>query len=553
MLRVSRISKTFGVQPVLDEVSFVVNRRDRIGLVGPNGSGKSTILGIISGAETPDSGHVALDTSTTVGYLEQGLDHTPGQTVREVSQSAIQGLDDARSELQRLALEMTIAHGPALDELISAYGAAVDRFESLGGYEIDQRTTEVLSGLGLGAIDLNTPVELLSGGQQTRLGLARILLFQPDLLLLDEPTNHLDIQALEWLEQFVSGYNGGVLIVSHDRVFLDNTVTQIFSLDEDTHNLTAHPGNYSDYAESMARTLEKRWARWNDQQTEIRRMEADIRNTKDRALVTESSTNHDHYRRKAKKVAQKAKVRERRLRKTLISDDRVEKPKPKWEMKLEFGNMTRGGQIVCDVDRVGHAFGQSRLLDDVNLTTTHGERIVLIGPNGSGKSTLLKIVVGELTPTAGRVRIGNNVRIGYMPQDQESLDPMITPLMLIQRASLMNETDARHFLHQFLFEGDNVFVSIGDLSYGERSRLTLAKLVLTGANFLVMDEPINHLDISSRQQFQAALEAFPGTALVATHDRAFIDEFATAIWSVNSGRVQRFVDREDLARVTGIE
>ena len=563
MLQVSHISKSYGVQTILDDISFIVNRGERVGLVGPNGCGKTTLLRVIVGHETPDSGYTRRDASTTIGYLPQGLPFTSDRTIGEHLRSGISGLEMARQEVEQLAAQMAKDASP---QIVQAYGEAFARFESLGGYGVEHRMEEILAGLGLDAIDPATPLDQLSGGQRTRVGLARLLLAEPGLLILDEPTNHLDIQALEWLERFLRDYEGAAIIVSHDWTFLDATVTRILELDEKTHHLTEYAGNYTDYAEAKARELDKQWGAWKDQQAEIRRIEADIARTKEQARHTEQGTNDDRLRRYAKKVAKKAVAREHRLRRYLESQERIEKPKQSWGLKLEFGEMPRGGQIVIALEDVGHAFGgddlpgrrssdlagrPTWLFRHANLTLRHGERIALVGSNGTGKTTLLRIIAGEFNPSEGAVRVGANVRLGYMPQEQETLDADATPLALVRAIAPMDETDARHFLHFFLFEGDDVFTPIGKLSYGERARLLLAKLVVAGANCLLLDEPINHLDISARERFQAALDAFPGTILIAVHDRAFIDRFATGVWSPGGGVLRRYVDREELSRGAG--
>ena len=293
---------------------------------------------------------------------------------------------------------------------------------------------------------------------------------------------------------------------------------------------------------------EKQWGAWRDQQAETRRLERDIRRTKQQAQQTEQTTINDHARRIAKKVAKKGKARERRLRRLLESEDRVEKPELKWQLKLEFGEMPRGGQIVLRLEDIGHRFDDGWLFRDVNLTLQHGERIALLGRNGTGKTTLLRIIAGQTAPVEGEVDIGANVHLGYMSQEQEGLDHNETPLSVIRRVAPMTETDARSFLHYFLFAGDDVFVPVHKLSYGERARLILAKLIVAGANCLLLDEPINHLDIPSRERFEAALDAFPGTVLAVVHDRAFIDRFATGIWAVEEGEVRRHIDREDMQR-----
>jgi len=549
MLVVSKVSKSYGAKTILEEVSFTVNQGDRAGLLGPNGCGKTTLLSIVAGEEQPDGGQVVVDASARLGYLRQGLVPLPGCTVAEQVRAGIHGWEQARREVEALAGQMSGASGGALDRLIAEYDTALLRFETLGGYQVDHRVESTLGRLGLAALDPEAPVELLSGGEQTRIGLAGVLVAEPTLLLLDEPTNHLDIEALEWLEAFLDEYPGALLAVSHDRVFLDRTVRRVLELDDQTHQIAEYQGDYTAYAEQKARAVDKQLAAWRDQQAEIRRIERDIRRTSQQAVGVERATKNDQIRRYAKKVAKKAQARKRKLERYLASEDQVEKPKLRWHLKLEFGDMPRGGQQVVVLERVGHTYaGQDWLFREVDLTLRHGERVALLGPNGSGKSTLLRIITGDLAPAEGRVKLGASVRLGYMPQKQETLDPQATPLSLILHAAPMSETEARHFLHFFLFAGDDVFVPVHRLSYGERARLLLAKLVIEGANCLVLDEPINHLDIPSRERFETALDSFPGAVLIAAHDRAFIDQFATGIWALKNGALRRYHDRLEMGQ-----
>ena len=543
MLQAVNISKSYGSNVVLEDISFVVNPGERAGLIGPNGSGKSTLLRIIAGVEDADSGHVVLGSGASPAWIPQGFEVDPAQTLGE---SVRRGLSEHASAYERLLgieKKMTLAAGPELDALIEEYGRASDEFASLGGYDVEYRTAAILQGLGLGSVPDDTPLSTLSGGQRTRAGLAGIIASSPDVLLLDEPTNHLDIQALEWLEEFLSEYTGAAVIVSHDRAFLDGAVTGILELNGLRPGVVAYPGGYSDYSRAKERELEKQTAAWKDQEAERRRIERDISRTKQTALRTETSTTHDFYRRRAKKVARKAKVRERRLERMLSSPDQVERPKPEWTMKLDFGRTPRGGSRVLMLEDVGHEYGGRWLFRDVDLVLEHGDRIVLLGPNGCGKSTLLKLVMGHETPAEGSVRIGENIRVGYMPQDQAGLDWSLSPLEIVRQATAMSETEARTMLHLYLFEGDEALLPAGNLSYGQRSRLLFARLVLQGANFLVLDEPMNHLDIPSREQFEEALAAFPGTVLMVTHDRTFIDSYATRVWSVEHGTIRPYPDR----------
>ncbi len=549
MLIVNRVSKFYGAKTILDGVSFVVNPGDRVALLGPNGCGKSTLLDIIAGDEHPDGGEIALDSSARLGYLRQGIEPLAGRTVAAQVRAGIPGWEEARREVDALAARMAGAEGAALDRLMADYDAALARFETLGGYAVDHRIDSILARLGLAAVDPTAPVERLSGGEGSRARLAGVLIAEPTLLLLDEPTNHLDIDALEWLEEYLAAYPGAVLVVSHDRVFLDRTVNRVLDLDDKTHRIAEYEGNYTAFAEQKARAADRQMAAWRDQRAEIRRVKQDIRQTSQQALRVEDTTKNDQIRRYAKKVAKKAQSRKRKLERYLESEERVEKPDQRWHMKLEFGEMPRGGQQIVVLDGLGHAYAERGwLFRGVDRTLLHGERIALLGPNGSGKSTLLGIIAGQIAPAEGSVKIGASVRLGYMPQKQETLDPAATPLSVILRAAPMSETDARSFLHYFLFAGDEVFTPVGSLSYGERARLLLARLVVGGANCRILDEPTNHLDIPSRQRFEDALDAFPGTVLVAVHDRAFIDRFATGIWALEGGTVRRYPDRRAMRK-----
>jgi ATP-binding cassette subfamily F protein 3 len=402
-----------------------------------------------------------------------------------------------------------------------------------------------LAALGLGDVPPQTLVSALSGGQKTRLALAGVLLGQPQALLLDEPTNHLDPAMLEWLEGWLKGFPGAALVVSHDRAFLDHVADRILELDPETHGIRDYAGNYSAYVAQKTAEHERRWGEWRDQEAEVRRMRQDIHRTKEQALHVERTTTprQPGVRRIAKKVATKARSREKKLARYLKSDERVEKPRSGWQMKLEFGQAPVSGQDVLRLEDLAVGYGENALLRGLNRQVRQGARIALSGPNGSGKTTLLRTIAGRLPPLAGRVALGANVRPGYMAQEQESLDPALDALATIRSLAPLSETDARAFLHFFLFTGDDVFTPAGSLSFGERARLILAALVAQGCNLLLLDEPINHLDIPSRTRFEQALGAFEGTTLAVVHDRYFIDRFASEIWVVENGGL-----RYDLGR-----
>jgi len=545
MLTAHHISKSFGVETILADVSFSLRRGERVGLVGPNGCGKTTLLRILVGQERPDTGSVQLTPSDLrVGYLAQSVEFRPDETVGELLARGRQDVASLTAEVERLA--EALARAPDRRDLGREYDAALARLAAASN-DVG-RASEVLAALGLADVLPATPIALLSGGQKTRLGLARVLLSEPQLLLLDEPTNHLDLDMLEWLERWLNAFRGAALIVSHDRMLLDRAVTRILDLDPETHTIREYVGNYSEYIEQKLAERERQRSQWRDQEYEIRRMKQDIARTKHQALQVELSTTprQPGVRRAAKKVAQKAASRQKKLDRYLESCERVDKPKLGWQMKLDL-RAPSSGQDVLALEGLSVGYGKNVLLRDLDLLVQHGARIALIGPNGAGKTTLLRTITGVIPPLAGRVRLGANVRIGYMAQEQESLDPKLDALTTIRSIAPFSETDTRSFLHFFLFAGDDVFIPIRALSFGERARLSLATLVARGCNLLLLDEPINHLDIPSRARFEQALSAFDGTVLAVVHDRYFIERFATEVWRVESSTIKKsFVQASDI-------
>lgn len=533
MLTVNRISKAYNLDPILDNVSFNLNAGERVGLIGPNGSGKSTLLRILAGVERPDDGHTIFNPpNLRIGYLSQGPGWQPAQTVGDILH-AVAG-NPARLAEELAALGMQLAAEPGRIDLQEAYDATLRRL----AHHDTARMEAILPALGLEALDGTMRYGRLSGGQKTRLALAAILLGEPELLLLDEPTNHLDIEMLEWLEAWLMAFPGAVLIVSHDRTFLNNTVTRILDLSPLTHDVRDYPGNYDDYLAHYLKERDKQWHAYRDQEAEIRRMRQDIARTREQANSVERSTTprQPNVRRIAKKVAKKAQSREKKLERYLESDERVEKPQRSWQMKLAFDeNLTIGRQVLVLADLTVGYMGHPPLLEGLTTAVQAGERVVLAGPNGCGKTTLLRTIAGHVAPVSGRVRLGQSVQLGYMSQEQELLDPAATALDTIQQVAPLNETDARSFLHYFLFTGDEALRPTADLSFGERARLALARLTASGCNLLLLDEPINHLDIPSRARFEEALRQFGGTIIAVAHDRYFIQRFATTVWRVKDG------------------
>jgi ATP-binding cassette subfamily F protein 3 len=548
MLQIQKLSKSYGVTTVLADITCIINDGEHIGLIGPNGVGKSTLLRCIIGQEQPDGGSVVLSPPTlAIGYLAQAFDAQSGRTVGEVIADAQADFVAAEQALQRAA--DLLASSADVDGAMRAYDQAVVHFEALGGYEREYRAAAVMDGLGLGALDHSLHTTSLSGGQKTRLGLATLLLREPDLLLLDEPTNHLDVEAMAWLESFVQNYPHAVLVVSHDRAFLDQTVTRILYLDPETRTLKSYVGNYSDFGATRQHEHELHIEAYKKQQDYVTRVHHDILRLKSQALNVElASTPKDrdakHFlagKGGSKKVAQKARARERKLERFLASDERVDKPKQHWNLKLDFGPAPPSGRAVLRVENVGFAYRSGEaLLQHVSFDVQYGERIALVGPNGAGKTTLLRLLQGQLAPQTGSIRIGANVRLGVLAQEHETLDVRRTVLETAMHERPMSETEARSFLHFFLFGGDSVFRRVGECSLGERSRLQLALLVLRGCNLLLLDEPLNHLDIEGREHFERALEAFEGTVIAVAHDRAFLHNFAERVVEVRDGLVRVF-------------
>ncbi len=550
MLQVSNISKRYGDVQILKHVSFVLNPGDRLGLVGPNGSGKTTLLRIIAGRERPDAGAVSMSSvSLRLGYLEQGLTYAERDTLATILQADQIEMAELEDRVADLATALATAEGDAQTQLLDAYGEALARLEALATRQVpEHRLQAVLAGLDLDTLPLETPVAHLSGGQKTRLGLARLLIQDPHLLLLDEPTNHLDIAALEWLEDWLCQYQGGVIIVSHDRTFLDRTVTTILDLEPQTHLLTAYPGNYSEYVEAKQRELERQWEAYHEQQERIARLQGEARRLTGYANSIEHGTIDFAPRKIAKGIARRAVVQRRRIEREL-AEEQIEKPKSTWHMKLEFVDTPSSGQDVIVMENLAVGYDGVPLLCDLNQMLRQGERVALIGANGTGKTTLLRVIAGDLPALAGTVRIGANVKLGYYAQEQENLAPESTPFAVVRAVAAMSDTEVRSFLHYFLFSGDEVFVPVRSLSYGERARLVLARLVARGCNCLLLDEPINHLDIPSRASFEQAMTAFEGTVLAVVHDRYFIKQFATRLWVAERQTVHSYVDLEGYQRV----
>lgn len=540
MFTVNDVSRRFGDTLLFEHVTFSINPGDRIGLVGPNGAGKSSLLRILTGEDLPDSGSVSARPGATLGYLRQGFSDIPDGTLADLLDVPTRGLLAAHRALE----DATGALGdPSCDPDAAAdrFQKASDHFESRGGYTALAELDALLDRFGLTAIPHDRPLASLSGGQKTRAGLAALLVTRPDLLVLDEPTNHLDAEALEWLASHLRSWPGAMLVVSHDRAFLDGVATSILAIDDLARTVSAYPGNYSAFIAQKQREEAEAEASWERQQAEVARITRDIRAAETKARSIESNTIDYAVRKKAAKMARPAVVRKKKLERMLDSADATERPVRRWGLAMDLASPDGGARDVLVMEDVHVTLGQQPVLRAVNLHLRHGERVALLGGNGSGKTTVMRVITGDLCPDRGTVRVGSGVRVGYFAQEQQVLEPELTVLQQAGKAAEMPEGALRADLHKFLFGGDTVHRKIADLSYGERARLMLALLVLRETSLLLLDEPMNHLDIEAREEFEQALAAFPGTVLMVLHDRYAVERLASRVVELRDGvLIERF-------------
>jgi ATPase subunit of ABC transporter with duplicated ATPase domains len=537
MLSAHYLTKTYGTHTVLKDITFSLNAGERLGLIGPNGCGKTTLMRILAGQEQPDSGLVAYtNPALQIGYLPQGFSLDPSLTISEACLP-----DPYRNpEAEMIELASALSASPGDARLQQAYDSALQTLDRL-----HHRPVDILGPLGLADLPPDKHIGELSGGQKTRLMLAHLLLSKPNLLLLDEPTNHLDVGMLEWLEGRLADFTGAVLIVSHDRAFLDNTVTSILELDLETHKLQKYAGNFSDYLDQKEAERAHQLHSYLDQQAEIAELKAAAAHLRGLARFRKggkADTNDGFakgfFANRGKGTVGRAKHIERRIEQ-ILTKEKIEKPRPSWQLKLDFAAPNHQSHDILVTENLSIGYpGHTPLVENLHLYIRAGQRIALTGPNGCGKTTLLRTIAGKLEPVSGSVRLGPSARLGYMTQEQEHLVLQKSPLETIQGAGTFNQTEARHFLHYFLFSDDDPLRPCGEMSYGERSRLELALLVARGCTFLLLDEPINHLDIHSRARFEQALSRYTGTVLAVIHDRYFIEQFASQLWVMKDGRIR---------------
>ena len=527
VLSAQNVAKSFGVNEVLLDVSFTLQQGDRMGLVGVNGCGKSTLMRIIAGLETPDSGEIAMVRGARVGYLAQQDMVTHGASVWDELQKVFEPVFEMEKRLRALEAEMAHAHEDAarFSRLSSDYDRLSRAFEEADGYAWKSLVAGVLNGLGFKPAQYEQSVDSLSGGEKTRLCLARLLLQKPDLLLLDEPTNHLDMETLQWLENYLSAYRGSVLVISHDRYFLDHVCTGMVEILMGVSE--QYSGNYTRYIAQRQERFETRIRAYELQQKEIERQQAII--ARYRMFNREKSIRAAESREKA-----------------LERMEKLDKPVDERSIRFSFEARRRTGEDVLMVREVSKSFGDKHLFSGLTLHVRAGDRVALIGPNGVGKSTLVKLIVGEEAPDTGDIRYGANVDIGYYDQHQSSLHPEKTVLDEVwDRFPRMEQSDVRGALGMFLFTGDDVFQPIKTLSGGEKGRVALTALMLRKDNLLLLDEPTNHLDMDSREVLEDALSDFGGTIITVSHDRYFINRVANRIIEMRPDGVTEYMGNYD--------
>lgn len=528
LLQALNISKSFSASPVLSHTNMVLQSRERVGLVGVNGAGKSTLLKIITGQILPDEGEIQKAKDTTLGYLAQDSGLDTDRTIWNEMMTVFIHFKEQEAELRRMEEQIAdpviIANETQHEKLMNAYSHLVDQFKQEGGYQYEALTRSVLHGMRFFPENYDTPIDQLSGGQKTRLALAKLLLMEPDVLILDEPTNYLDIETLGWLEKYLLNYPGALLVVSHDRFFLDSLVNIVYEL-ERTH-VTRYVGNYTDYLIQKGERVQQQIRQYEKQQAEISRIEEFVQRNIARASTTK-----------------RAQSRRKMLERMDVMD------KPLGDLKkaqFSFDITKVSGNQVLTLQDVSIGYENEPLAQHLTFEITRGERVALLGPNGLGKSTLLKTIVNRLHPLSGTIAYGSNVMPSFYDQEQESLNPTKQVLHeLWDEYPTMQEKDVRTVLGNFLFSGDDVLKKVGELSGGERARVSLAKLMLQKANLLILDEPTNHLDLFSKEILEEALEDYPGTILFVSHDRYFLNKIATRVLELTPNGVISYLGNYD--------
>ena len=513
-LRAENITKTLGGNTIFTNLSFEVNDGERVAIVGRNGSGKTTLFKVVAGIEQPDEGRIVKAKGQTIGYLHQ-IPHFGNIPVFDVLSQAFTKLHEMKARLAQLEQKMATDTSA---KVLAQYGDLLEQYEVAGGYEIEAKIASISNGLQITKL-LDQPFDALSGGEKIKVMLGQILLQQPDILLLDEPTNHLDLAAIEWLEDYLHYFKGTVIVISHDRAFLNRIVQKVFEIEDG--DIWVSKGNYDQYVQNKEAKIAQQFADYQEQQKKIQKIKEAIRRLRQWANEA-SPPNPDLFR--------KAKVMEKMLERMEL----VKKPKIERQMNLQLAVEERTGKEVFALRNVSHGFEHDFLFMDVNFPVFYQDRVAIVGNNGTGKSTLVKILLGELLPVDGEVKEGSQLKIGYLAQQFDQFKGNERLIDAFRSEVSMNEYDARHLLAQFLFYGHDVFKKVEQLSGGEKMRLRLAQLMVQQCNVLVLDEPTNHLDIDSREALEEALEKFDGTIIAISHDRYFLQKlFTKTAWLEN--------------------
>jgi len=533
MIQCNHIQKYYGAELVLSDVSFEIKEGETVGLIGRNGTGKTTLMRLLTGSEAPDQGQLSIRKGAVIASLAQIPDYGNEETVYGVLQSAFQPLLAARAEMTRLEEEMSAAAGreSAMEPLLMQYGRLQESFERGGGYEMEANIERIAAGIGIPEQQYARPFASLSGGEKTKVGLAVILLQNPDLLFLDEPTNHLDMSAIEWLEGFIRSFGGTVVVISHDRYFLDAVAEKIIEI-EDGEAFTYHC-NYSRYKEEKEARLLQQFADYQEQQKKIKKMQETIKQLIE--WGNRSNPPNPGFHRRAASM-QKALDRMVKLKKPILERKRID---------LQLEQSDRSGKDAIILSEVGQSAGGRLLYRGITRTLRYGEAAALIGANGTGKSTLLKSILGRQTPDEGEIRLGARVETGYLAQESAPAEEDGTVLQYFRDELGMETGEARNQLARFLFYGSDVFKKVNSLSGGEWTRLRLAILMYRKPNLLLLDEPTNHLDIDSREALEEALEEYAGTLLAVSHDRYFINKIAGQVWHLEHGQLRVTVGNFD--------
>ena len=526
ILNATNISKSFGSNEIIKDATFLVNEHEKVAIVGVNGAGKTTLLKILTGEESADSGSITLAKDAKLGYLRQINNVDSALSIIDELYTVIEPILNMEKRMSQMQEDMKHLTGSELDELYSSYTALTHSYELMDGYAAKSRVVGILKGLGFEEADFDRKINTLSGGQKTRVFLAKLLLEEPDIILLDEPTNHLDLRSIEWLESYLLNYKGAVIIVSHDRYFLDKIVSKV--IDIENGNVQMYLGNYTDFSNKKQMLLDAKMKEYLNQQQEIKHQEAVI--TKLKQFNREKSI-------------KRAESRQKQLEKI----ERVEAPQTYSEnMRLSLDISKESGKDVLTVHNLSKSFDHKKLFWDINFEIKRGERVAIIGDNGTGKTTLLKIINGLLNPDTGEVIYGSNVSVAYYDQEHQVLHMDKTLFdELSDTYPDMTNTQIRNILAAFLFTGEDAYKKIADLSGGERGRVSLVKLMLSKANFLLLDEPTNHLDIVSKDVLENALNNFPGTVCYVSHDRYFINKTATRILDLTENRLLNYIGNYD--------